>query len=78
MNVASRPGITLQEFLAREEQQELRYEFDGHKAIAMVGGTQANELIAVKVIFELKLRVRGGPCRAYGGGMKIEVAGRIR
>ena len=78
MNIALRPTITLQEFLAWEERQELRYEFDGHKAVAMVGGTEAHELIAANVIFELKLRLRGGPCRAYGGGMKIEVAGRIR
>jgi len=78
MNAALRPTITLREFLAWEEQQELRYEFDGHRAIAMVGGTEAHELIAANIIFELKLRLRGGPCRAYGGGMKIEVAGRIR
>lgn len=78
MNVALRPTITLQEFLAWEERQELRYEFDGHRAVAMVGGTEAHDIIAMNLAIELGTRLRGSPCRVQGSSLKIEVAGRIR
>lgn len=78
MNVALRPRITKEEFLEWEDRQELRYEFDGYRAIAMFGGTQAHDIIAMNIAFELQLRLGDGPCRFHSGGMKIEVAGRIR
>ena len=78
MNVTLRPGLTKQEFLEWEEHQELRHEFDGQKVIPMVGATQAHELIVANIIFSMKLRLRGGPCRVFGSGMKIEAAGSIR
>ena len=39
MNVALRKPMTLEAFLAWEERQELRYEFDGFQPVAMTGGT---------------------------------------
>ena len=78
MNVALRPTITLQEFLAWEERQELRYEFDGYRAVAVVGGTEAHDIIAMNLASELHSRLRGSPCRVHGSSLKIEVAGRIR
>ena len=39
MNVVLRKPMTLEAFLAWEERQELRYEFDGFQPIAMTGGT---------------------------------------
>ena len=41
MSVALHKPITLAEFLAWEERQELRYEFDGFEPVAMAGGTIA-------------------------------------
>ena len=38
MNVALRRPMTLPEFLAWEERQELRYEFNGFQPVAMAGG----------------------------------------
>jgi len=73
-----RPRLTKEEFLAWEERQSLRYEFDGHKVTAMVGATQAHELIVTNILLALGVRLRGGPCRVFGGGMKIEAAGSIR
>ena len=78
MNVTLRPRLTKAEFLEWEERQELRYEFDGQKVIAMVGATQAHESIITNILFSMKLRLRGGACRAFGSGMKIEAAGSIR
>ncbi len=37
--------MTLAEFLAWEERQELRYEFDGVAPVAMTGGTAAHDRI---------------------------------
>ncbi len=45
MNVALRRPMTLDEFLAWENRQELRYEFDGFQPIAMTGGTAAHAAI---------------------------------
>lgn len=72
------PPMTLAEFLAWEERQELRYEFDGFAPVAMTGGTRAHETISVNLLAALVSRLRGGPCRAYGSKLKIEVAERIR
>ena len=37
--------MTLESFLAWEERQELRYEFDGFRPIAMTGGTYSHAQI---------------------------------
>jgi Uma2 family endonuclease len=78
MNVALRGTMTLEQFLAWEERQELRYEFDGFRPVAMTGGTEAHSLIQANLITALSTRLKGKPCRAHGSHMKIEVAGRIR
>ncbi len=41
MNVALHKPWTLLAFLAWEERQEARWEFDGAQPCAMVGGTEA-------------------------------------
>ena len=78
MNVAFRRPMTLAEFLAWEDRQELRYEFDGVRPVAMTGGTAAHAAIARNLLFQLTGALRGKPCQPYGGDLKIEVAGRIR
>jgi Uma2 family endonuclease len=78
MNMAMRRPITLEQFLAWEDRQELRYEFDGFQPIAMTGGTAAHAAIQVNLLGALNTRLRGKPCRPFGSELKIEVAGRIR
>jgi Uma2 family endonuclease len=70
--------MTVEEFLAWEERQEGRYEFDGFRPVAISGGTYAHEMIAGNILMELGARLRGSHCTPLGQGMKIEVAGRIR
>ncbi len=70
--------MTLDQFLAWEERQALRYEFDGWQPVAMTGGTVAHELIGGTLRALLRERLRGKPCRALGPTLKIEVSGRIR
>ena len=78
MNLALRRPMTLAEFLAWEDRQELRYEFDGVGPIAMTGGTAAHATIQRNLAISVGGRLRGGPCRFYGSDLKIEVAGRVR
>ena len=62
-----------QEFLAWEEKQELRWEFDGFKPVAMVGGTSAHDVVNMNLVAALVTRLRGKPCRVYGPSMKVSV-----
>lgn len=70
--------MTMAEFLAWEEKQEVRWEFDGFEPVAMTGGTYAHEIIGDNIRFALRNRLGRGPCRVVGPTLKIEVAGRIR
>jgi Uma2 family endonuclease len=79
MNVALRKPMTLAEFLAWEERQPLKYEFDGVGPVAMTGGTAVNALIQGNLANALVGRLRGRPCRFYNNDVKIRVAnGHIR
>jgi Uma2 family endonuclease len=77
MSAALQP-MTAEEFLAWEERQEERYEFDGFHPVAMTGGTYAHGIIGGNVRTELSVRLRGSRCTPLGPDMKIVVAGRFR
>jgi len=68
--------MTVAEFLAWEARQELRYEFDGGRPMAMTGGTAAHDLITFNVRAALRTRLAGKP--AWGPTVKIVVAGSVR
>ena len=74
MNLALRKPITLAEFLAWEERQPIRYEFDGVGPIGMTGGTRAHADIQANLAAALRTRLRGKPCRFYGSDLKIRTA----
>ena len=78
MNVTTRHEMSLEEFLAWEEQQELRWEYDGSQAVAMIGGTQTHAIIQGNVIAALNVRLRGTPCRAVGSDLKVQTSGSVR
>jgi Uma2 family endonuclease len=66
--------MTLAEFLAWEDGQELRYEFDGVRVIALTGGTAAHSLIQANLAAALAPRLRGNPCRFYNNNLKFLTA----
>jgi Uma2 family endonuclease len=78
MNIALRKTMTVAEFLAWEERQPLRYEFDGFQPVAMTGGTAAHSAIQRNLAMAVGSRLRGRTCQFHGSDLKIEVAGRIR
>src|SRR5487761_2348230 len=78
MSVGMRRPMTIEEFLAWEEGQELRWEFDGFAPVAMTGGTAGHSAIQRNLTIALGVRLRGKPCQAYTSDLKIRVAGSIR
>jgi Uma2 family endonuclease len=70
--------MSIGEFLAWEERQELCFEFNGFEPVAMTGGTDAHEAIGGALRALLHERLRGKPCRVRGPTLKVEVMGRIR
>jgi Uma2 family endonuclease len=78
MSVALQNPITLAEFLAWEERQELRYEFDGFEPVAMTDGTIAHDQITFDLRTALVARHAGKPCRPLGPNVKIIADGRAR
>ena len=78
MNFAVRRGMTLEEFLAWDEGQEGRWEFDGFEPVAMVGGTSAHSGITINLLIALGTRLRGGQCNVYNDSLRVNVAGSIR
>lgn len=55
--------MSVSEFLAWEERQPIRYEFDGVRAVAMAGGSLAHSTIGVNLTVALGGGLRGNPCR---------------
>jgi Uma2 family endonuclease len=70
--------MTLAEFLAWEERQASRYEFDGFAPVAMTGGTAAHDRITFNLQKVLDARLTGKPCQPWGPNLKIVVDGRAR
>jgi Uma2 family endonuclease len=77
MAVALPRPMSVEEFLAWERRQELRYEFDGIQPVAMTGGTIAHSVIATNIVRALEDRLKF-PCRVFRGDLKIIAAGRVR
>jgi len=78
MSVALHKPMTLAEFLAWEERQELRYEYDGFEPVAMTGGTIAHDQITFDLRTALTARLAGTRCRPLGPNVKIIADGRAR
>ena len=78
MSAVLHEPMTLAGFLAWEERQELRFEFDGFQPLAMTGGTVAHDQITFNLRKALDVRLIGQPCRPHGPNIKVIVDGRAR
>jgi Uma2 family endonuclease len=68
------PSLTLAEYLAFEEAQELRHELVGGQPFAMVGGTRRHNLLVTELSARLHAAATRTPCRVYQHAMKLQVA----
>lgn len=78
MSATLRRPMTLEEFLAWEDRQEPKHEFDGFGPVAMAGGTLADAAIQANLAIAIGGRLRGQRCRFVGSDFKIQVAGSVR
>ncbi len=74
MSIALPKPMTREQFLAWEEAQELRYEFDGFQPSAMTGGTANHARLQRNLAITIGGRLRGSPCEFYGSDLKVETA----
>ena len=71
--------MTPEAFLGWEARQELKWEFDGFRPVAMVGGTFAHTRIQGNLITSLNNRLRDKPCIPCGPDMRVPTgSGRCR
>jgi Uma2 family endonuclease len=77
MSTKQSQSLTVDEFLAWERRQDLRYEFDGVRIVAMTGGSVNHAAIVDNVAFALRRRLKP-PCRAFTSNLKILVAASVR
>jgi Uma2 family endonuclease len=74
---ASLKPLTVDEFLAWERAQELRFEFDGIQPVAMIGGSLAHTRTTTRLTIALGQRVQP-PCEPLGPKLKVLTPGRVR
>ncbi len=70
--------LSLDEFIAWEERQEQRYEFDGVAIEAMTGGSIAHGRIQANLIGALYARLQNGPCFVIGSEVKVRTESSLR
>jgi len=58
----------------QEARQELRYEFDGFRPVAMIGGTATHSALQRNLVIVIGGRLRVALCQFFGGDLKVETA----
>lgn len=66
-------GKTLQEYLEEETLTGIKHEYFRGETFAMVGGTPRHALIATNFLRESSEALKGRPCVAYNGDLRIKV-----
>ena len=56
-----------------ERKSEVKHEYDRGRIIAMAGASREHNLIALNVGGEIRSGLRGRPCEAYAGDMRVRV-----
>ena len=74
---ASLKPLTVDEFLAWERAQELRFEFDGIQPVAMTGASLAHTRVTTRLTIALGQRLKP-PCEPLGPELKVLTPGRVR
>ena len=75
MNVPLRKSWTQAEFFAWAASQEVRFEFDGFRPVAMTGGTAGHAVILRNLHRALDVRLRAGKCQPLGPDAGVATIG---
>jgi len=74
MQVVKDPAaISVAEYLAGEQDGEVRHEFIGGTAHAMAGASEEHNTIAMNIATALHAHLRGRPCRAFLLDLKVRL-----
>ncbi len=71
--LASRLTFSFDDYLAWEQCQPQRHEFMRGEVFAMAGGTDLHNEVSGNLYVMLRRHLRGSPCRAYMGDVKVRV-----
>lgn len=78
MSQIQRKPMSGEEFLAWEQRQDVRWEFDGCRPVALTGGTDAHAAVHGNLITALNTRLRGRPCYVRRQTIKVAVGASYR
>lgn len=73
MSAESAVKLTPQEYLAFERQSEVKSEYWYGDMFAMVGASEAHNLIVTNVVRELSTQLKGKLCRVYPSDMRVRI-----
>lgn len=68
------PTYTETEYLMLERDSDVRHEYYEGEIVAMVGASEAHNLIVTSTVFSLYGQLRARPCRIYSNDMRVRVA----
>jgi Uma2 family endonuclease len=74
MGAALKPRLSLQDYLAWEEQQPDKNELVRGEIVSMVGARRVHGQVVMNIARELGNQLRGSPCRVFQETMKLQVA----
>lgn len=66
--------LTVEEYLALEEENSVRHEYVGGQVFAFAGAKEAHNLIVANLITALRTAARNTPCRVYPSDMLLRAA----
>lgn len=75
---AQQTAMTPDEFLAWEAGQDVRWEFDGTRPVAMNGVSVAHSRILSRLALALGSRLRGTPCETHMSSLKVGIGPKYR
>src|SRR5690348_2993556 len=64
------PGLSVEQYLAGEQEREVRHEYVAGEIFAMAGTTDAHNQICRNIYVAIHAHLRGGPCRLFMADVK--------
>lgn len=74
MTALAQQRLTLDEFLAWENQQVEKHEFHRGEMFAMVGGRRTHGRVVLNLARRLAEQLDGSPCQVFAETMKVQIA----
>jgi len=65
--------VSIEDYLAGEEDSEIKHEYLGGAVHAITGGTADHAAISANVIGSLFAQLRGKPCRTFTSDLKVRI-----